>query len=88
MRTTDDKRLEDTYLSFEQFQTGTTTGADMAQFVFSVVLSDDSRSIASTDDHNGSLLGSFDAGIKERLGASSEAGELENTRRTMNLSFS
>jgi len=85
--TRNDKRVENTHLSFKQFQTGTATGADMAQFVFGTVLGDDSRGITSTNDYNSTLLGSFDAGVKQRLGASSEVGELENTRRTTKLKF-
>lgn len=69
-------------LALEQLERRATASADMAELVLRLVLGNDGRSVTATDDDNGAVLGSLDVGVEESLGATSECGELEDTRGT------
>lgn len=56
-----------THLALEEFQTSTSTSADMAELVLSSILSNNRGGIAATDDNGSTLASSLDGSIKKRL---------------------
>lgn len=76
---TDDRK---THLALKELETGSTTGANVTEFVLGTIVGDDGGSVTTTDDDNGTILGSFDVGVEEGLGTLSECRELEHTSGT------
>ena len=76
-----------THLALKELKRGTSTSADMAELIFSAVLSDNGGGITTTDNNSSTLLGSFDGSVEKRLGALSEFGELEDTGGTREVLY-
>lgn len=51
----------------------------MGQLIFSIVLSDKSGGVTSSDNDGGTLLLSFNSGIQERQGSLGKVGEFKDT---------
>lgn len=75
-------------LALKELETGTATSADVAQLVFGTVISNDCRSVASTDDDGGALLRCLNCGIEQCLRALGKCGEFEDTRGTTRQTIS
>jgi len=70
-------------LALEQLETGTTTGADMTELLFCLVVGNDGSGITTSNDNSGTVGGSLNVGIKERFRARGKVGELKDTSRTV-----
>lgn len=70
------------YLAFEKFKTSSTTGADMAEFIFSTFLSDKSSGITATNDNNRAIADSCYGVFEEGGRTFCERGKLKDSSRT------
>ena len=82
MRTWIQVNTRHTHLALEQFETSTSTRADVAELVLTVVLGDDSSSVTTTNDDSGTVGRRLDSGFKESRRTLGELRELEDTRGT------
>jgi hypothetical protein len=57
------KKRHKTHLSFQEFQTGTTTRADMTEGILFSVLSDNGSCVTSTNNDGSALIDSFNCGV-------------------------
>ena len=73
--------MEGTHLSFQQLETGTPTGANVAELVFCAVLCNNSRGVSSPNDDHSAFTSRFEIGIEESPRSSGEGRELKYARR-------